>query len=698
MKSTDKINLISKDTQNLIASYRITVSEDEWIAGPSRLYDKHHVCDKEEEFRILGHDANLGEDYCHSPTNTFFLHAGIGEIIRRAEITACSSKTELQRAYAQSIADVYTCISDFILKHAKLARRLSKENPDKSEHYNRIARNCEFVSHEAPKTMEQAIQLYYFIWFIRFSLSPYHRVEVGRWTCPLGRIDQQLYPYYKNDIKSKVLNRESARDLISQMWDKIVSVSEGDTLCNVMLGGCDENGKDQTNELSMLMLETIISRQRGEPHINVRIHKNSPSEFVNKALTLIGQGQGQGTIYFDDIQIPSLVNYGIPLKTAANYCNDGCEEVVFDGESNIVFFEIDSPKVIELTMFNGQENPYIVKEKDWSRWDRNLPLRHNETTLTLGYKSGDVQQAKSFEEVYEAFLKQFSFQIDQGLKILDERYTTYANEGYASPVLGGTNAVCVDEGCDPILDAVSVPVYQLHSGSIPMLADCLTAIKTVVFEAGYCTMKELCDAMAMNFDGYENLRQRLLRAPKFGNGIEIADSFASELSRLFCQQVKDYQPPFKGHYLPGLYSILFEDMSKLTKATPDGRKWGDPVSVHYSPVPGRATEGPTAMIRSVGTTNLAAGAAASPVYLTLPRSLIPENSEGYLQLHWIVQAAEKYGIPIFSIAINDVKVLRDAQKHPELHEDVIVRVWGFNARFVDLTPSMQEHVILRTLE
>ena len=139
-------------------------------------------------------------------------------------------------------------------------------------------------------------------------------------------------------------------------------------------------------------------------------------------------------------------------------------------------------------------------------------------------------------------------------------------------------------------------------------------------------------------------------------------------------------------------------MSKLTKATPDGRKWGDPVSVHYSPVPGRATEGPTAMIRSVGTTNLAAGAAASPVYLTLPRSLIPENSEGYLQLHWIVQAAEKYGIPIFSIAINDVKVLRDAQKHPELHEDVIVRVWGFNARFVDLTPSMQEHVILRTLE
>lgn len=241
-------------------------------------------------------------------------------------------------------------------------------------------------------------------------------------------------------------------------------------------------------------------------------------------------------------------------------------------------------------------------------------------------------------------------------------------------------------------------MHQIFLGSIPTVGDCLAAVKKVVLEDKACTLLELREAMRADFVGYEGLRARLLAAPKFGNDDNYVDMIVSRLSSDIIDMIDEYNANADIKHLPCHYNFLFNDYAKTTGATPDGRRRGDPISEHFSPTPGRAKKGPTAILRSVVKTDIKRGAGASTVHLSLSRDTLVGEDGGKSIMAAIMRAAIGIGIQLLNVAIYDAKALREAQDNPEGHEDIIVRVWGYSARFVDLSRDMQDHVIARIIK
>ena len=236
--------------------------------------------------------------------------------------------------------------------------------------------------------------------------------------------------------------------------------------------------------------------------------------------------------------------------------------------------------------------------------------------------------------------------------------------------------------------------YQLLSGTVTTAANCLRGVEESVFVQKWCTAAELKEALAADFEGWEPLRQRLLHAPKFGNGDERTDALAAQIGEHFIRKVEGFST--KKPVRPGLYNIDFHIFANITGATPDGRKFRDPIGEHCCPTPGTAPAGPTAVIRSASRLPMAKGYASSPLQLTLDRGGLGKmGADPEEILKRLMEGARQAGVPVLNLAMYDKKTLRAAQEEPEKYRDLIVRVWGFNARFVELDKGLQEHIIAR---
>ena len=625
----------------------------------------------------------FGWDNAHFPLNyRLLMEEGIPGIIRRAGTENAGLSPEAS-AYRALIAACWTDIQTYVQRHAERAEALAKEHPHDQSRLIRIAKNCQALTIGAPETFEQGIQLFWFIWRLR-----------SRFTSSIGRMDVYLRPLYDRDVPARI-SREEALNLLCELWERLNDVFSGDTLMNVMLGGTDSEGNDVSCDLSCLIMEASMRIAKTEPHLNVRVHRDSDPSFLDMAARLIARGQGQGVLYYDENILPALTARGIPLPLARGYASDGCTELVFDGLSGIWFWQMESVKTLELALFRGKENPSTPFRpcSKWAHFQKPFVFR---TFLTLGHDSGDFSKMTSFEEVYSAFLDQYGFQIDCFLdkmshQILENETT---NRWHTSPIVAGTVECSLDTGGDPMREGWPVKNYQLLSGSIPTLADSLYAIREGVFEKKLCTMEELIEALRVDFEGYEALRLSLKKLPKFGNDQDPVDNLAADLADFFCRRVESWSAPCGVKPLPGIYNIDFNMFSCSIGATPDGRRGGDPICEHYSPTPGNARSGPTAVIRSASKAPLNRGCASSPLYLALPRGM------GAVDAHLIrglMDSCGAAGLPVVSISIYDKSVLEDAMIHPEKHEDLVVRVWGFNARFIDLDEGLRKHVMSRIL-
>ena len=660
----------------LLARREVVIPESGILAGPT--YPVRAMI----EAGFLRSDS-CGWDNAHFPLNYgLLMHEGIPGIIKRASRPK-EGLSQAQQAYRALIAESWREIGEYILRHAELAESLAAKDPKDAARLLRIARNCRAIATRAPERFEEGIQLFWFIWRLRST-----------YTSCIGRMDVHLRELYERDVPAHT-SREEALDLLCELWERLNDVYMGDTLMNVMLGGVDKAGNDVSNDLSLLIMEATMRVAKSEPHINVRIHPGSDPKFLETASRLIAKGQGQGVLYYDENIIPALVARGIPLEMARLYANDGCTEITFDSHSAIWFWQMESVKTLELALFRGRENPStpFAPYHKWAHFQRPGVFH---TKLTLGHDSGDFAKMTTFEEVYAAFLDQYGFQIDCFMEKLSQqvRENEETSANITTPIAAGLNERALDTGVDPIRGGWEVKNYQLLSGSIPTLADALYAIREGVFSQKLCTMAELIHALSVNFEGYEPLRRALKKLPKFGNDLDCVDNLAAELADFFCQRVEDYPVPHGIKALPGIYNIDFNMFSGSVGATPDGRKGGDLICEHYSPTPGNAKNGPTAVIRSAAKANLRRGCASSPLYLALPSGMGAVNAE---MIRRMMVSCGSVGLPIVSISIYDRRVLEDALVHPERHEDLVVRVWGFNARFIDLDDGLKKHVMSRIL-
>ncbi|MEI6808042.1 MAG: pyruvate formate lyase family protein [bacterium] len=679
--STDAISERAAKAAKIAASFATILQSTEPVVHRTGLLAGPVGLNFQKALEKLGDWPWLGDDNLHFPMNiATLLKLGFSGI----ETTARSNAKKLsgdQAAYLLAIADTHKAAGLFIAAHAQAAESAAGSAGADAVRLKRIAGSCFNLAQRPPSTFLEAVQLFWFAYVIR-----------GRGT--IGRLDQHLNPFYQADLKAGRITRMEALGILSALWDLINIAGSGDTLANIMLGGQDRDGNDSVNDVSYLIIDVTIAHRGTDPHVNVRVHSNSPQAWLEKIAGLQLDGRGKGTVYNDELIVAALGKVGVAPASARNYTNDGCSEITIDGEGTIRIAEVDVLKSLELALFNGEQN-IPPGEPVGKYWTRNSETRRVGTNLKTGYVSGDFSGMKSFEQFFEAFWDQYRYQLQHELSDYCHGIEYSMVHGLSAPFMAGTFPKVLETGKE--LECVSIHSNFVFAGSIPTAADSLMAIRKVVFEDAFCTPGELLAALKADFEGHEPLRQRLAAAPKFGNDLQEVDTIAAELVKRFCAFVKGF-PTLHGPCLwPCLFYHSFNDGAKIVCATPDGRKWRDPVGEHFSPVPGRARRGPTAVIRSVTRAPLSEAAGTATFNLSLSRSIVPRNAAGAAVLKDLVAAALKLGTGVMNISIYDVQVLKDAKIHPEKYGDLQVRVWGYSARFTDLDNDMQDHVIARAI-
>ncbi len=658
---------------DLMASAPVTIEADSPFISP-------------EKFRPV-RDFH-GKDNNHYPMHPHYLEVGLLGIAKEAEESAKKHDGE-EKLLLDAVTETYRATASYMARFADAAdAALDKaESDSERERLTLIAKTCRALSERAPRTFFEAAQLFLFCW----------RIRSHKGMATIGRLDQYLIDFYRRDIESGELTEDKALELLVALWKRINTYGSGDTLTNIMLGGVDKDGNDVTNELSCLMIKASLITKSTDPQINCRIHKNTPKEFFDLMVELQTLGHGQASLYNDEVVIDGLIKYGYSLKDARNYSNDGCSEIVIDAASTIDFFQMEAVKIVELTIFEGKENP-IETVPVGHYWSNKSKPRALSTGTFLGYSAKALSEIESYEEFYAAYLSQYRFQLMGKIEEQNKKIRDADSSQIPSLFLIGSFPCFLESGQDIHYSLGISNMHQIFVGSIPTVGDCLAAVKKVVFEDKACTLTELREAMRADFVGYEDLRARLLAAPKFGNDDAEADMIVSRLSTDIMDMIDEYNASAEIKHLPCHYNYLFNDYAKIIGATPDGRRRGDPISEHFSPTPGRAKKGPTAVLSSAVKTDLRRGAGASTVHLSLSRDTLVGEDGGKAIMASIMRAAIEMGIQLLNVAVYDAAALREAQENPEGHEDIIVRVWGYSARFVDLSRDMQDHVIARIVK
>lgn len=567
--------------------------------------------------------------------------------------------------------------SVMLFENAKCEKKSLRKNELET-----IAGICERIPENPPRTFWEALQYY---WFVHLGVI----TELNTWdSFNPGRLDQHLLPFYNRDIESGLLTEEKARELLQSFWIKFnnqpappkvgVTAKESNTytdFCLINLGGVKENGEDAVNELTFMILDVIEGMRLLQPSSMVQVSKKNPNKFIKRALNIIKTGYGQPSVFNTDAIIQELLRQGKSLIDARNGGASGCVETgAFGKESYILTGYFNLVKVLEITLNNGVD-----------------PL----TDKKIGIETGDPNNFKSYDELFEAYIKQLQHFIDikiKGNRIIERLYAEYLPAPFMSLLIDD----CIENGKDYNNGGARYNTSYIQGVGIGTLTDSLTSLKYNVFDKQKVTMAEMLASLKLNFEQNEKLKSKFINdTPKYGNDNDYADEILIDIFEAFYNAV-DGRPNTKGGYfrinlLPTTSHVYFG--SKIG-ATPDGRFANLPVSEGISPVQGTDVNGPTSVIKSAAKIDhLRTGGTLLNQKFT-PQ--IFEDEESIDKIVHLVRSYFKMDGHHIQFNVIDVDTLRDAQNHPQNYRDLIVRVAGYSDYFVDLTPELQEEIIKRT--
>jgi formate C-acetyltransferase len=574
-----------------------------------------------------------------------------------------------QKQYLLLISKVYKETIKVIDKFALAARDNDQSN---------IFHACNALSQKPPGTFLEACQLYWFATIFRIGTST------------VGRIDQHLYPYYKSDMEKGVIDKVAAKKVVSELLYRFEErgAGKGDTLQNITLGGLNAKGKDTTNPLTYLILEAFLENKYIEPKINIRISKETSQQLLDYVADLQMRGSGICTVFNDDVIIDGLLGYNRPIEIATEYCADGCTEIILDGMGATWFRYIDCVKAIEHTLFQGEENVPVKKRLQYySDYQDCVDV---EPPVEKGLKTPGFLTMNTFDDFYRAYLSQLEYQVDTMLK------DPFDNDDDPMRLFtAATMPGVLEEAIEPYTNSQCYHTYGLFIGSLGTAVNSLAAVKSLIYEKKIIQKEELLSAIRDNFENKSIIHQLCKKAPKFGNDDDYVDTIAVDIATRFASWVSKYKDRTGKPILPGLYNHLFHHTAYRVGATPDGRKFGDPVGEHLSPSPGTTKKGPTAIINSVCKVNTKEQIFGSTLHLNIPKVSIQGIEKPYDILNTLNKAFCYKGGCVLNVSMLDVEQLLEAQNHPEKYRDLVVRVWGFSYYFTRLSKEMQDHVISR---
>ncbi len=569
-------------------------------------------------------------------------------------------------------------------RFAARARELAEKEEDgeRKAELLKIAEVCDWVPANPARTFYEALQSYYISYLLL------HWEVVPSMGFSQGRMDQYLYPYYESDIREGRIAKEEAQELIDCYF---LGVNYEGESSPITVGGVKANGHDATNELSYMFIMGIMHTRLPSPWLSVLVHNQMPDDLLFRACQLCSLGTGHPQFVNNDVMVSQALARGtmggppITLEDARAASPQGCFELVIPGkDSGYLYFRMPNlAACMEFVMTNGVGR---------SGSETGGPRRYNSFE---GMETGDPRQFQSFEEVQEAFHKQVAW-MRRNIQIAgtsnERNIIEFTPTVYESALIED----CIEKG---ICREEGGAHYNFNNGGAVLAStdagDSLTTIKKLVFEDKKITMAELCDALDHNFEGYEELHQMLLKAPKFGNDDDYADEQVAWVLHEWMSEFNKVKNLRGGHGCPG-GSVMgaYVPEGKVVGALPSGRLAGRPLVDASSPSTGKDLKGPTAVVKSMGKIDNVEILGGITFNLRIDPAVFKDGDVKRLADLIRTFVDEK----IFHMQINVVSsdTLRAAQKEPEEYRDLVVKVAGYNAFFTQLAKPLQDSIIART--
>lgn len=569
---------------------------------------------------------------------------------------------------------------------AEEALRLANECKDeqRKQELLAIAHNCQVVPENPPQTFYQALQM---VWFVHV----YFHIEVCTTACGFGRFDQYMWPFYKKDVlDEKTITREQALEMLECLYLKSCEVYEvrdnwyatafaGYPMWQILVvGGQTREGKDASNDLSLLCLQAADELQTIQPVMALRVCEDTPRELIRFGCKMVQEGQANPGFFNDETAIKMALGKGGTLEEARDWTIVGCIQAGpggggTDGSPDAGY--VNMGKMVEFVLHNGIDPA---------------------TGKMLGLQTGDPREFKSIEEFKDALKKQILHAYDQiriGYNLMQSIHMNRYPVIFASMVTAG----CVERGKSVQEGGANYSTCGLYVTGAANLADCIAAVEKCVFEDHDLTMDELIAACDSNFEGQERLRQLLLNKPeKYGNNQEHVDGIYREMMHFVADNVQKWPDARGGHYAFGIDSQTMNiPHGKVVGALPDGRLSGEPLCDASSPMMGRDVHGPTSTVRSVAAIDqpdLQEGALFNLRFD--PKGVQGEKGRDIIE--GVIKTFFQEGGEHIQINVVDNETLKKAQVEPEKYRGLMVRVAGYMAYFTELDKSAQDTIIRRT--
>ena len=584
----------------------------------------------------------------------------------------------------------------FAERHADLAEKMAAEesNPQRKAELVKIANVCRWVPAHAPRDMQEAIQMY---WFVHLGTV----TELNGWDCMNpGHIDQHLFPFYQKGIADGTMTREKAKELISCFWIKfnnqpappkvgITALESGtyNDFTNINIGGIDKNGNNAVNELSYIILEVQEELHELQPGLSIHVSRVTPDEFVMAGAKVIRQGHGYPSVFNPDVYTKELVRQGKTQEDANEGGCSGCIEVgAFGKEAYILTGYLNTPKILEITLNNGID-----------------PM----TGKKLGLETGDPRTFTTYEQLYEAYHQQMVYFVNMKLAVnnyIERMFSLYAPATFLSLFIDD----CITRGRDYYSGGARYNTTYIQCTGLGTITDSLSTLKKHVFEDKKFTMDELLKAVGCNWGREDNcqlstvncqlekMRQFILnRTPFFGNDDEYADSIAVKVYDDLVEAIEGHPNTRGGKTQLNMLSTTCHNyFGSVCGASVNGRFAHFAISDGTSPAHGADTHGPTAVIKSLGKLDQTKSGGTLLNVRFVPALL--KRDEDLRKLVSLIRTYFNMGGHHIQFNIVDTQTLLDAQKQPEEYKDLLVRVAGYSDYFNDMTEQLQNEIIART--
>lgn len=640
------------------------------------------VCDVSIKSQSGGGDTCPGYDI-------ILLSKGFGGVMAEARerLAACSPgiPEDIGKIHFYE-AMILTCEGAILYaeRYADYALELAavEADPRRRAELERIARVCRNVPANPPSSFQEALQS---VWFAE-SLFTLEENQTG---ISLGRADQYLYPFYRHDIDNGVITEAEASELLC-CW--LIKMAEVMWLCskesamyfagyqpfiNLVVGGQKRHGGDACNELTYMIMDASKNLGLYQPALATRIHNASPQKYLKKIVEVVKSGIGFPACHFDDMHIKQMLSKGFSYDDARDYCLMGCVEPQKSGRiyqwTSVGY--TNWPVAIEFVLNNGV-------------------LLYDGTVQ--GLQLGGLEQYDTFEKFEAAVKRQVAHITELALQatlISQCIHRDYAPKPLVSALVEG----CMESGKN-VMDGgavVNAGPGLIWTG-LADYADSMAAVKKLVYEDKACTLEELAQALRDNFVGHEKLLKRCLDAPKYGNDDDEADFFAKDIVD-FTQDEHKRRRTLYSRFSHGTLSISNNTpQGMLIGALPCGRLAGAPLSDGISPGQQRDVCGPTAVIKSVSKVNVEAMEIGQVHNFKIMKGLLdtPEGEQGLINL---LRTASLLGNGQMQFSYVDDDTLRAAQADPAQYKDLMIRVAGYSAFFVELCKDVQDEIISRTM-